>query len=312
MSGDGCKIGWYPTILFFYVAVGLALSLYSSLDCSFLVVDLGFVPRHYTSDEVSVGLWSFEGSDGHCVSHPDSYTSSFSLGDSLYTKWFMKSDTSWTTSRIFAIASVLLGFIAMMCALKNICSKEPCLVDILTYTTIIAVLCEGSKFGLFFGISLCTSKEYWYDDESDTYSGSEACDLSFGSFIGIGSIAAYFLSAIMTSWYTMRPANIGDDEDYYDERSLQSWMHSEAPQSGSKTHLTNTAETEDSGLYYEDTRPTYQMSTVHTKPFYDETDLFEEEEEFNTYGGPGLMPNRQAAFRTRVKDEMSQVTWDPF
>lgn len=42
---------------------------YSSLDCSFLVVDLGFVPRHYTSDEVSVGLWSFEGSDGHCVSH---------------------------------------------------------------------------------------------------------------------------------------------------------------------------------------------------------------------------------------------------
>ncbi|EED94247.1 predicted protein [Thalassiosira pseudonana CCMP1335] len=199
-----------------------------------------------------------------------------------------------------------------MCALKNICSKEPCLVDILTYTTIIAVLCEGSKFGLFFGISLCTSKEYWYDDESDTYSGSEACDLSFGSFIGIGSIAAYFLSAIMTSWYTMRPANIGDDEDYYDERSLQSWMHSEAPQSGSKTHLTNTAETEDSGLYYEDTRPTYQMSAVHTKPFYDETDLFEEEEEFNTYGGPGLMPNRQASFRTRVKDEMSQVTWDPF
>ncbi len=56
---------------------------------------------------MAFGLWSFEHPDGHCVSYDDAHsTGGLGMG---YSKWFMNSDLSWTTSRILAIASVLFG-----------------------------------------------------------------------------------------------------------------------------------------------------------------------------------------------------------
>lgn len=36
-DANGCRFGWYPRILTLLVSAGLGLSLYSSLDCKFLV-----------------------------------------------------------------------------------------------------------------------------------------------------------------------------------------------------------------------------------------------------------------------------------
>lgn len=98
------------------------------------------------------------------------------------------------------------------------------MVDILAYTTITAFLCECAKFGIFLGIDMCTSPEYWYNNETNEYSGSVDCRIDRGAYMSVASIAAYFISVVMTVGFAARPKK---DDFTYEEASLPSWMASE-------------------------------------------------------------------------------------
>jgi hypothetical protein len=81
--------------------------------------DLGFTPSPYNSPIVDFGLWSFESPDGSCVSHRDAlvdYSWAVSLKDTGGGggNWFVNSDVSWTTSRVFALFGVLFGSTALV------------------------------------------------------------------------------------------------------------------------------------------------------------------------------------------------------
>lgn len=170
MAGsENCRFGWYPKILAFFLMAGLGLSVGSSLSCTFLEVVLGFPSEGYSAGEVAFGLWSFEHPDGHCVSYYDAHsTGGLGMG---YSKWFMNSDLSWTTSRILAMASVLFGTLSSVSPLNiyfflffqvhafnglvfemiqiaawfSVLKKEPCCVDVLAYSSIITFLSEGEN-----------------------------------------------------------------------------------------------------------------------------------------------------------------------
>ena len=40
-----CRFNWHPRILAFFITAALGLSIVSSLDCKFLMIDLGFIPQ---------------------------------------------------------------------------------------------------------------------------------------------------------------------------------------------------------------------------------------------------------------------------
>lgn len=220
-----CRFGWHPRILAFFITSAVGLSSMSSLDCKFLSVDLGWVPKNYYNDELGFGLWTYAAPGGRCLTYEESRLSGgFSNGDDVYSTLFMNNDTNWSVARILALVGVVFGAISLVSAWINVCKTEPRLVDIIAYSTITACMCESAKFGLFLGTDMCTSESYWLNTQSDELSASKDCQIDRGAFMSITSIAAYFVSMVLAVGYATRPKL---DDYTYDEASLPSWMASE-------------------------------------------------------------------------------------
>lgn len=219
----GCR--WHPRILAFFITAALGLSVMSSLDCKFLAVDLPFIPKKYHSQNLGVGLWSFEAPDGRCLSYEESYQlGGFSEGDDIYSRLFINDDTSWSTSRVLAISCALFGSITLISIWVNVFQTEPQLVDILACLLITTFALECAKFGIFQGVDLCASL-YWYNIESYEYSGSIDCRIDRGAIMNISSITAYFLSTVIAVGFAARYETKTAYD--HDESSLHSWMASE-------------------------------------------------------------------------------------
>ena len=159
------RFQWHPKSISFCLAVGIALSIYSSVDCRLVSVgkiiwylwnsidrwqsllffsaplflcpvllnyykfssddfshfsDLGFQPKHYNTNTIEIGLWSFESPDGSCARHDvndnnnnDTIQEGY-LWITDWSKWFINDDFSWTTSRIFALTGVVFGNISLV------------------------------------------------------------------------------------------------------------------------------------------------------------------------------------------------------
>ncbi|KAL7457136.1 hypothetical protein ACHAWC_008620 [Mediolabrus comicus] len=218
-STELCRFAWRPRLLTVLLMLAFVLSIASSLYCEFLSVRLGFVPQGYTNNEVGVSFWSFQGQDGKCKSFQEAYKlGGFSIGDTSYSNWITNDDLAWTISRVMAMVGVAFGVVALTCILINLCSSEPHLVDVLAYTTVIAMVSEAAKVGLFFSTNLCRSQNFWYNDEKEEYVGSTSCVMSHGAFVCIASIAIYFISALLLIGYHARPKS---DEYDYDVKSLE-------------------------------------------------------------------------------------------
>eukprot|EP00571_Detonula_confervacea_P010636 CAMPEP_0172307718 /NCGR_PEP_ID=MMETSP1058-20130122/8511_1 /TAXON_ID=83371 /ORGANISM="Detonula confervacea, Strain CCMP 353" /LENGTH=315 /DNA_ID=CAMNT_0013019957 /DNA_START=101 /DNA_END=1048 /DNA_ORIENTATION=- len=227
MSNDegGCRFGWHPRTSAFFITAGLGLSIMSSLDCKFLEVDLSFIPQNYYSDSLGFGLWTYAAPDGRCLTYTESRQSGgFSDGANIYSNLFINNDINWSISRVLAVVGIIFGLGSLISIWINVFKSEPHLVDILAYTTITAGISECAKFGLFLGTDLCKSPDYWYNDESNEFSGSRDCQIDRGAFISISSIFAYFVSVILSVGFASRPKS---DCYTYEEASLPSWMASE-------------------------------------------------------------------------------------
>ena len=169
MMTNRCRFQWHPKSISFFLAVGVALSIYSSVDCRLVSVgkifwylwnsidrwqpllffrspfsvsrpaelqiliiiissddfshfsDLGFQPKHYNTNTIEIGLWSFESPDGSCARHVNDNNNNGTIQEGYlwitdWSKWFINDDFSWTTSRIFALTGVVFGNISLVSA----------------------------------------------------------------------------------------------------------------------------------------------------------------------------------------------------
>eukprot|EP00804_Cyclotella_cryptica_P017411 CCRYP_016646-RB/>CCRYP_016646-RB protein AED:0.12 eAED:0.13 QI:0/0.75/0.8/1/0.5/0.4/5/1908/296 len=284
---------------------------------------LGFTPNMYSTDVVDFGLWSFEGPDGACVSHRDAFQDfswAVSVKTSMTWSWFINSDISWTTSRIFAITSFFFGTFSFVTALRNTCLSEPWLVDVLIYTSTAAMLCEASKLGLFFGSNLCISPDYWYNSSTDKFTGSKECSLGQSAFVSIGSIASYFISVIIGLGFACRSVDPRDDIDYYDEKSLQSWMHNDYPGSQQQE-----APYGDPFSQQQDNTTTTDNSTPRQRERLEVSERTgisvqksarvghnSEEEEYDEFGDLDGARIIRSSYAHKRLDDMSVVSWDSY
>lgn len=171
----------------------------------FQEVQLGSIPKNYQSDSIGISLWSYVAPDGYCLSYTESRDS---ILFSFYTNIFIThNDISLTTSKTLAMVGVIFGLFAVISCWGNIFTKEPYLVDVVTYTIITAFLCECSKIGLFWGIDICNTS-------------NGGCSLDKGAYVSIISIAAYMISMTLAVGYATRPKN---DAGEFETASLPSW-----------------------------------------------------------------------------------------
>ena len=108
-------LGWHPRILALLITVALGLSIVSSLDCRYIIVDLGFTPQRYFDDKLAFGLWAYSAPGGRCLSYSESrQIGLFSEEDMTYTSLLMNGDINWTIARILALVGVAFGSIALV------------------------------------------------------------------------------------------------------------------------------------------------------------------------------------------------------
>jgi len=162
-----CRVRWYPSVLSCLILSGWVFSLLSSLDCSFVSVSIGFDPLNsfYSSDPFGVGLWSFESPvvGGQCLMYGAAQkVGGLTQGDNNYSKPMTNSDRSWSMSRGFAVLGAVCGFLAsVLIWFKLCCKKCDPKKEWVLYGTILAFLCEGIKFGIFFNVRMCTASDMW-------------------------------------------------------------------------------------------------------------------------------------------------------
>ncbi len=109
-----CRHGWFPLLVAPIVTGGMVLSVYSSLGCEFLSVDIGFTPSNFAWNQTSVDLGIFYYRGGS--QDVSQYSRPFAPGCAAYTKDFDKSvissDRVWKVTRVLATISGICSIIA--------------------------------------------------------------------------------------------------------------------------------------------------------------------------------------------------------
>ena len=252
-----CRVRFVPSLLLFFAAVALLLSLLSSLDCQFLTL---IVPVAQEAEGigngpqtigVGLGLWTFEvpsvfldGPDDEYANAPGkrmcaSYSAARSIGGLATSSGFLpyyepfgNTDRPWTLSRVFAVLGMISGAVGcvvlvMILAKRKRRRKQSKIL--IAQATTSAFLAESIKLGLFFNNYYCMSTTAWLlsgDEEKDEV-GSAECDLDRGSVASLLSLLSYLGVSVAILLHLSRPPNARHKIKYdRDEASIPSFLHS--------------------------------------------------------------------------------------
>ena len=114
-----CRFRYRKCAVATSLAIAFVLSIFSSLDCIFIQVDIGFSPKnmqHDTSKKTTFGLgiWTLEDAtnEGFCIV-PIFRNSDTGLtqDDDIYNSFLVVSDISFTCVRFLAVFGMILGLI---------------------------------------------------------------------------------------------------------------------------------------------------------------------------------------------------------
>jgi len=228
-----------PLVTALFLTLGFTLSFLSDLDCFFIEVDIGSVPHNsfFSTPSLGFGLWSFEDPEvrGRCIT-PLFVESigGLTTSDQLYANAWSNGDIYWTIARIISACGLCVGFSAMTFVWVCICidSKGLQQLQITILIATVALGCEGTKFGLFFETTPCTSKNFWeyYDpDGLEIYHQAAACSLSRGTYMSTASLVFYSLCITYLLLVRFRPSyqhlSMEDGFDY-DDVTLPSFLGS--------------------------------------------------------------------------------------
>lgn len=148
------------------VTAALLFSIFSSIDCKFVRVDVGFTPDNaiYRSNKFGLGLWSMEDPNlpQKCLMIDASRRiGSVTRRDIYYSSSFFNGDIIWGTARIIALSGIFFGLVDVMITWKLIFLIETSknrLKETILYLSILSFVCEGVKLGLFFSTEPCSSQ----------------------------------------------------------------------------------------------------------------------------------------------------------
>mmetsp|Transcript_11470 Transcript_11470/g.17208 ORF Transcript_11470/g.17208 Transcript_11470/m.17208 type:complete len:261 (-) Transcript_11470:577-1359(-) len=237
-----------------FLAIAFVLSIISNLDCTFVKVDVGFIPSNtydYAAEtsEYGIGLWTIEQtrSNGLCIM-PMFLGDKMSLTkeDDLYASFLMSEDVVFTASRFLALFGCIFGLIDLAYAWAAVFSVFGSKGNRVTLNlTLAAFICEGAKIALIFMSDPCTAEEFWEEldpDEVSTFHSADQCWVGRGSIISAIACAVYFsvvVYATMSMIFRDYSHDNSEDRILYDEISVPSFMQSVGSSNLSSKSRTN-------------------------------------------------------------------------
>lgn len=221
------RFGFHPHVKAFVLLSSLTLSVLSSLDCSFLVVNLpGNEESGMPETSYGVGLWSYESPTvkGECVRYSVAYERQGGItgNDDGYAEWGINYDRGWSISRVAAICGLISGLVSNAVIWWRVCLIPPPPLPgtpprayipkgVLLQAILMAFLCEGIKFGCFFRVGPC-SLDSWMgltimgSEEATSSSGEEGlCTMARGSYASLACFISYFATAAFLFGFMVHP-----------------------------------------------------------------------------------------------------------
>lgn len=115
------------TLITLEMLIAFALSLVSVLDCDFIKVKIGFLPINFNDNflqdtmALPIGLWAAPNpnpKESQCLPISSSKDIiGMTQNDAFFEEVFYNGDIFWSLSRIFALFTLVTGFIDLVCVI---------------------------------------------------------------------------------------------------------------------------------------------------------------------------------------------------
>lgn len=275
-----CTAGWFPVFVAPLVTTGFLLSFYSSVDCHFVDLNVGFTPNNvaWNRSRADLGLFYYYDNSTEALVSDNKYRQTFHEGCVWYTDEFndaiVARDRTWKVARVMAYIAVAGSLLATLCIWFILLTPVPvkCLwPGILLPSLMIAFIAEGSKF-LFFDMTLCRN-EVWFPSGSDSLpEEAVSCELGQSAFIGIaaGSLHMVALFAVCMKSPRKRKldptyaANCGSRID--DDEVIEATMrHEDHPRRGLGIYVGEDASMLDDDIYTAGSQTPYFDDDFYTE-----------------------------------------------
>ena len=205
------------------LTAGCMLSIYSSLGCEFIELDVGFTPSNQAWNQSTVGMGLFLVNVGDMPLESSILTSLHSNCDwypSLFEDRFIDNDRTWKVSRIMAfiaggssLAAAILAWLFCITPLPASYLWPGMLLPLVMF----AFIAEGSKF-LLFDIGLCRNA-LWYPSGVDSLPQSAAdCTLGPTAYFVISAGVVLLLSLFLVC---LQSPHARELDPYYGAQQLE-------------------------------------------------------------------------------------------
>jgi hypothetical protein len=197
-----CRFGWYPLLVTPIILGACGLALFSSVDCEYMRVNVGFQPTNdywNKSENLGVGFWFFQSNEnnGDEAAWRQAYLPGCQRFDDTFEAALFENDSTWSAARVAAMVSACASGVAFVTSfLLNICPLPVCFIwpGLLLPSVMTAMFAEAIKF-LAFDSDICKAR-IWADENGSVHS-AENCTLSRGAQVSLTSIAMYFVCVVL-------------------------------------------------------------------------------------------------------------------
>lgn len=197
-----CKYGLYPIAVAPLLTAAAILSLYSSVGCQFIQVQIGFTPSNeaWNESQASLGFWYQQKAD---LMHDLAIQNTFHQGcdwySDLFEESFIQNDRTWKVARIMALVSGLSSSLSAFLTWLFVLSPLPAgffWPGLLLPVVMIAFISEGSKF-LLFDIGLCRSSVWLPSGVNSLPQPATSCTLGESAILCIISGSLLLVGLLM-------------------------------------------------------------------------------------------------------------------
>jgi hypothetical protein len=192
------------------------LSLYSTLGCHFIELDVGFTPSNsaWNQSHISLGLWHYQSDTAVNDSVLSSLYANCQWYSADFSSQFIESDRTWKVARIMAMISGIGSLCACITSWVFVCTPLPISFfwpALLLPLVMISFIAEGSKF-LLFDVGICRNN-LWYPSGIDSLpQAAQGCGLGFTSFLTVSAASVLLISLLSVCLHS--PVKRTLDPDY--------------------------------------------------------------------------------------------------
>jgi len=213
-----CRYGFSPLIVAPIVTASCLLDLYSSYDCEFITVEIGFTPSNpsWNHSKATLGLFQYQSGfveDSKDILSLEVLTEGCRIYPEDFESVFIEGDRTWQVGRIMSFISGGSSIIAALTAwLMVILPLPACFFwpGVLLPSLLVAFLCQGSKF-LFLDTAICQSSLWFPTGTESLPQRARSCSLGKTSYFSIAAGISLFLSLFLVCLTSPRKRKLNED-----------------------------------------------------------------------------------------------------